>query len=53
MKYPTRSDVYNMGSVIDYELLIKLQSEANIVKKKVKTLNVPKRMDVKRNDKRK
>ena len=53
MKYPTRPDIYNMNSVIDYSSLIKLQSESNVSKKKVKTLNVPKRMDVKRNDKRK
>jgi hypothetical protein len=53
MKYPTRSDVFGMNSIIDYTKLIKLQSEANVVKKKVKTLNVPKRMDVKNNDKRK
>ena len=53
MKYPTRPDVYGLNSVVDYGLLIKLQSEENSVKKKEKTLKFPKRMDVKNNDKRK
>ena len=55
--YPIKSDMYNLGSVIDYEKLIKIQSggfEKQFVedRQNVKSLKKFKRMEVIKRDKR-